>query len=46
MWDFAHYNGPREDKHVKDRVCNSLTIMTVCNLPSWEYYGINQVLEG
>ena len=22
------------------------TVMTVCNLPSWEYSGDNQVLEG
>jgi hypothetical protein len=24
MWDSAHGNGPREDKRIKGRVCNSL----------------------
>jgi hypothetical protein len=37
MWDSAHCNRPREDKCVKGRVCNSLTVMTAYNLPSWEY---------
>jgi hypothetical protein len=39
MWDSAHGNGPRKDKRVKGHVCNSLTIMTDCNLPSLEYSG-------
>jgi hypothetical protein len=39
MWDSGHGNGPREDKRVKGRVCNSLTVMTTYNLPSWEYSG-------
>jgi hypothetical protein len=39
MWDLAHCNGPREDKRVKGRVCNSLTVRTACNFPSWEYFG-------
>jgi hypothetical protein len=37
MWDSSHGNGPREDKRVRGRVCNSLTVMTACNLPSREY---------
>jgi hypothetical protein len=37
MWNSAHGNGPREDKRVRGRVSNSLTVMTACNLPSWEY---------
>jgi hypothetical protein len=24
----------------------AFTVMTACNLPSWEYSGINRVLEG
>jgi hypothetical protein len=39
MWDSAHCNGPREDKRVKDRVCNSITVMTAYNFPSWKYSG-------
>jgi hypothetical protein len=46
MWDSAHCNGPREDKRVKGRICNSLTVMTACNLPSWEYSGDKPGIRG
>jgi hypothetical protein len=39
MRDSTHGNGPHEDKHVKGRVCNSLTVMTACNIHSREYSG-------
>jgi hypothetical protein len=32
-WNSAHYNGPRVDKHVTGLICNSFSVMTVCNLP-------------
>jgi hypothetical protein len=45
MWDSAHANGPCEDKGVRARVCNSLTVLTACNPPRRNILGINQVLE-
>jgi hypothetical protein len=29
----VHCNGPRVDKHVMGLICNSFSVMTVCNLP-------------
>jgi hypothetical protein len=40
-WDSAHYNRPRMDKHVTGLICNSFSVMTVCNPPLWEYSGDN-----
>jgi hypothetical protein len=38
-WDSAHCNGPRVDKYVTGLICNSFSVMTVSNLPLWEYSG-------
>jgi hypothetical protein len=40
-WNSAHYNGPRVDKQVTGLICNSFSVMTVCNTPLWEYSGDN-----
>jgi hypothetical protein len=32
---------PRTDRHVTDLICNSFSVMTVCNTPLWEYSGDN-----
>jgi hypothetical protein len=39
MCDSAHRYGPHADSCNKGRVCNKVCLMTVCNLPSWEYSG-------
>jgi hypothetical protein len=44
MWNSAHCNGPRVDERVTGLICNSFSIMTVCNLPLWEYSRDNPVL--
>jgi hypothetical protein len=36
-WNSAHCNGPRVDKRVTGLICNSFSVMTVCNHPLWEY---------
>jgi hypothetical protein len=38
-WDSAHCNGPRSDKCVTGPICNSFSVMTVCNPPLQEYSG-------
>jgi hypothetical protein len=40
-WDSAHCNKPRTKKRVMGPICNSFSIMTVCNPPLWEYSGDN-----
>jgi hypothetical protein len=37
MWDSAHCNRPRTDRRVMGLICNSFSVMTVCNPPLWEY---------
>jgi hypothetical protein len=32
-WNSAHCNGPRMDKRVTGLICNSFSVMTVCNPP-------------
>jgi hypothetical protein len=36
-WDSAHCNRPLTEKRVMGLICNSFSIMTVCNPPLWEY---------
>jgi hypothetical protein len=38
-WNSAHCNWPRVDKHITGLICNNFSVMTVCNLPLWEYSG-------
>jgi hypothetical protein len=38
-WDSAHCNRPRTEKCVMGPICNSFSVMTVCNPPLWEYSG-------
>jgi hypothetical protein len=38
-WNSAHCNGPRVDRQVMGLICNSFSVMTVCNPPLWEYSG-------
>jgi hypothetical protein len=38
-WDSAHSNRPHTEKRVTGLICNSLTVMTVCNPSLWEYSG-------
>jgi hypothetical protein len=45
-WDSAHYNRPRTDRRVTNLICNSFSVMTVCNLPYGNILGIIQVSEG
>jgi hypothetical protein len=45
-WNSAHCNGPRVDRQVTGLICNSFSVMTVCNPPLWEYSGIIRVPEG
>jgi hypothetical protein len=45
-WNSAHCNGPRMDKHIMGLICNNLSVMTVCNLPLWEYSGDNLGTRG
>jgi hypothetical protein len=40
-WDSAHCNRPRTEKRVTGPICNSFSVMTVCNPPLWEYSGDN-----
>jgi hypothetical protein len=44
--DLAHGNGPREDKRVTGHVVIAFTVMTGCNLSSWEYSGDKQGTRG
>ena len=37
VWDSAHCNRPRTEKRVTGLICNSFSVMTVCNPPLWEY---------
>jgi hypothetical protein len=39
IWDSAHCNRPRTEKCVTSPICNSFSVMTVCNPPLWEYSG-------
>jgi hypothetical protein len=39
MWDSAHCNGPRADKLLQASSIIAFSVMTVCNLPLWEYSG-------
>jgi hypothetical protein len=45
-WKSAHCNGPRMDKHVMGLICNSFSVMTVCNLHLWEYSGYSPGTQG
>jgi hypothetical protein len=36
-WDSTHRNRPRIEKRVTGPICNSFSVMTVCNPPLWEY---------
>jgi hypothetical protein len=45
-WNSAHCNRPRVDKGVTGLICNSFSVMTVCNLPLWEYSGDNPGTRG
>jgi hypothetical protein len=45
-WNSANCNGPRVDKRVMSLTCNSFYVMTVCNLPLWEYSGDNPGTRG
>jgi hypothetical protein len=38
-WDSAHCNRPHTEKRVTGLICNSFSVMTVCNPPLWEYSG-------
>jgi hypothetical protein len=38
-WDSDHCNRPRTEKRVTGPICNSFSVMTVCNPPLWEYSG-------
>jgi hypothetical protein len=38
-WDSAHCNRLRTEKRVTGPICNSFSVMTVCNPPLWEYSG-------
>jgi hypothetical protein len=38
-WDSAHCNRPLTEKRVMGPICNSFSVMTVCNPPLWEYFG-------
>ena len=40
-WDSTHCNRPRTEKRVTGLICNSFSVMTVCNPPLWEYSGDN-----
>jgi hypothetical protein len=42
----AHCNGPYVHRRVTGLIYNSFSIMTVCNLPLWEYSGYSPVPEG
>jgi hypothetical protein len=44
-WNSAHFNRPRVDRQVTGLICNSFSVMTVCNPPLWEYSGIIRVPE-
>jgi hypothetical protein len=41
-WNSTQCNGPCVDKRVTGLICNSFSVMTVCNLPLWQYSGDNQ----
>jgi hypothetical protein len=45
-WNSAHYNGPRVDRQVTGLICNSFSVMTVCNPPLWEYSSDNSGTRG
>jgi hypothetical protein len=45
-WNSVHYNGPRVDRQVTGLIYNSLSVMTVCNPPLWEYSGDNLGTRG
>jgi hypothetical protein len=45
-WNSAHCNRPRVDRQVTDLICNSFSVMTVCNPPLWEYFGDNPGTRG
>jgi hypothetical protein len=38
-WDSAHCNRPCTEKRVTGPICNSFSVMTICNPPLWEYSG-------
>jgi hypothetical protein len=46
MWNSAHCNEPRVDERVTGLICNSFSVITVCNLPLWEYSGDNPSTRG
>jgi hypothetical protein len=45
-WNSAHCNGPRVDRQVTSLICNSFSVMTVCNPPLWEYSRDNSGTRG
>jgi hypothetical protein len=45
-WDLTHCNRPCMEKRVTGLICNSFSVMTVCNPPSWEYSGDSLCAQG
>jgi hypothetical protein len=45
-WDSAYCNRPRTEKRVTGLICNSFSVMTVCNPPLWEYSGDSPGAQG
>jgi hypothetical protein len=45
-WNSAHCNGPRVGKHITGLICNNFSVMTVYNLPLWEYSRDNPGTRG
>jgi hypothetical protein len=45
-WNSAHYNGPHVDRQVTGLICNSFSVMMVCNPPLWEYSRDNPSTRG
>jgi hypothetical protein len=45
-WNSTHCNRPRVDRQVTSLICNSFSVMAVCNPPLWEYSGDNPGTRG
>jgi hypothetical protein len=45
-WNSAHCNGPCVDRQVTGLICNSFSVMMVCNPPLWEYSRDNPGTRG
>jgi hypothetical protein len=46
MWVSAHCNGPRAEFVLQAVFVIAFTVMTDCNLPSWQYFGIKLGTRG